>query len=218
MVKTAGTHSEIALLRERAADLIQRHRRTAGAGLAALAMVLGVTAMRPQPPPSTQVWVAAHDLSGGAPLTADDLRAEQLPTADVPANALPGDHEPVGLVLGAPVRRGEPLTDLRILTINLVEASGAPDDLAVSVRISDGPATLALVKPGERISVIAAGDPTTGVGGRAHIVVQDVRVLAVPDHLSDSESGLIIVAATPHEAKAIAGIDPSERVSVAVRH
>jgi Flp pilus assembly protein CpaB len=197
---------------------VQRHRRTAGAGLAAVAVILGATAMRPHPAATTQVWVAAHDLGGGEPLTAADVRAEQLPRADVPEDALPGDREPIGLVLGAPIRRGEPLTDLRILTINLVAATGATDDLAVSVRVTDGPAAMALVKPGERIAVIASADPTVGIAGKARTVVQDVRVLAVPSQLADEDTGLIIVAATPKEAKALAEISSADRVSVAVRH
>lgn len=217
MMREPRSAGDLYALRSRAADLVQRHRRSAGALLAALAVVLGVSAARPHPPASTRVWVAAHDLPGGSPLKAEDVRAELLPDVDVPDDALPGDHPPVGLLLGAPVRRGEPLTDLRILTINLVSASGAPDDLAVPVRVTDGPAALALVKPGERISVIATGDPEAGTRGRARIVVEDVRVLAVPDHTDDS-GGLIIVAATAKEAKALANISAGDRVSVAVQH
>jgi Flp pilus assembly protein CpaB len=197
---------------------VRRHRRSAAAALAAIAVILGVTAMRPEPVTTTRVWVAAQDLSGGAALTAADVRAEQLPRADVPDDALPGDRSPVGLVLGAPVRRGEPLTDLRILTINLVAATGEADDLAVSVRVTDGPAALALVKPGERISVIAAIDSDLGIAGKARTVVQDVRVLAVPTQLTDEDGGLIIVAATSKEARSLAEIASGDRVSVAVRH
>ncbi|HVW80811.1 MAG TPA: SAF domain-containing protein [Mycobacteriales bacterium] len=218
MIREATPGTDLTLLRTGASDLLQRHRRTAGAALAAIALVLGVTAMRPQPVPTTRVWVAARDLGGGAPLTAADVRAEDLPRADVPDDSLPGDRSPVGLVLGAPVRRGEPLTDLRILTINLVSATGAADDLAVPVRVTDGPAAMALVKPGERISVIAALDSGLGVAGKAHTVVQDVRVLAVPAQLTDEDSGLIIVAADAAEARAIAAISSGARVSVAVRH
>lgn len=218
MIRAADPRAELTLLRSRATDLVQRHRRTAAAAFAAVAVILGATAMRPHPPITVRVWVAAHDLSGGAPLTAADVRAEQLPRPDVPDDALPGDREPIGLVLGAPVRRGEPLTDVRILTINLVAATGAADDLAVSVRVTDGPAAIALVKPGERISVIAAIDPGLGIAGKARTVVQDVRVLAVPTQLTDEDGGLIIVAATPKQAKALAGISSGDRVSVAVRH
>lgn len=218
MTGDAGPGAQLRLLSSKASDVLQRHRRTAGAALAAAAVVVGANAARPHPAATTRVWVAARDLSGGAPLSASDVRAEQLPEADVPDDALPADHSPVGLVLGAPVRRGEPLTDLRILTINLVAASGAADDLAVSVRVSDGPAAMALVKPGERIAVIAAPDSGLATTGTARTVVQDVRVLAVPTHLTDEDSGLVIVAATPAEARALAGISSSDRVSVAVRH
>jgi Flp pilus assembly protein CpaB len=218
MVREPSGRSEIALLRARSTELFHTHRRHAAAVLTGVAVILGGSALRPHPPASTRVWVAARDLSGGEPLGADDLRSELLPRADVPDNALPGDREPIGMVLGAPVRRGEPLTDVRVLTINLLTASGAADDLAVPVRVTDGPAALALVKAGEHISVIASGDPGTGVAGPARTVVEDVRVLAVPAHLTDDDTGLIVVAATPREAVALARIGDGDRISVAVRH
>jgi Flp pilus assembly protein CpaB len=201
----------------KAADVLHAHRRHIAAALAAVAMILGVSALRPHPPASTRVWVAARDLSGGAALGPGDLRSELLPRADVPNDALPAAREPIGVVLGAPVRRGEPLTDVRMLSVNLLAASGAPDDLAVPVRVTDGPSAVVLVKAGELITVIASGDQGTGVAGPARTVVEDVRVLAVPGHLTDDDSGLIIVAATPRQAAALARISVADRISVAVR-
>jgi pilus assembly protein CpaB len=193
------------------------HRRAASAVLAALGLVFAVSAARPHPPASTGVWVAAHDLSGGAPLKATDVRLEQLPRAAVPEGALTESHSPIGMALGAPMRRGEPLTDVRVLSTALVTASGTPDDVAVSIRVTDGPAALALVKAGERIAVISAGDGDSGVATHARTVVEDVRVLAVPTLLTDDDAGLLIVAATRHEAAALADLDAGDRVSVAVQ-
>jgi hypothetical protein len=60
----------------------------------------------------------------------------------------------------------------------------------------------------------------TGSGTAAAIaapVVQDVRVLAVPHRLGTDDAGLIIVAATPSQAIALAEIPLGDRVSVALR-
>ena len=98
------------------------------------------------------------------------------------------------------------------LAIFLLAAAASPRDLAVPVRLTDGPAALALVSAGERVAIIAAGD--NGVGGRGHVrtVVAAVRVLAVPEASGDSGGGLIIVAATARQAVELARIPAGDRV------
>jgi Flp pilus assembly protein CpaB len=150
-------------------------------------------------------------------LHTSDVRLERLPRADVPQHALSSSSSPAGQVLAAPVRRGEPLTDVRLLSAALI-ADGGPHEVAVPVRVTDGPAALALVKAGEHIAVIAAGDPGTGVAAKTHTVVEDVRVLALPAQLTEDDAGLVIVAATRREAAALAALPPGDRVSVAVQH
>jgi hypothetical protein len=48
-------------------------------------------------------------------------------------------------------------------------------------------------------------------------VVQDVRVLAVPARPADDGAVLVLVAATPQEASALAEVPPGDRVSIALR-
>lgn len=216
MPRPSASLTDFAALRLRATDLVHAHRRTASAALAAVGVILGISAARPQPPASTRVWVASRDLAGGAPLSARDIRLVAVPDGLVPAAALSAARSPVGQVLAAPVRRGEPLTDVRLLSRTLIEL-GSPDAVAVPVRVSDGPAALALVKAGERVSVIAAADLGTGAAGHAHAVVEDVRVLAVPRHLTNDDAGLLVVAATPRQAAALAALPAADRVSVAVQ-
>jgi Flp pilus assembly protein CpaB len=218
MPRPATTGIDLAELRLRAADLLHSHRRAVSATLAALGVVFAVSAMRPHPPATTAVWVAARDLGGGAPLRASDVRQEQLPSAAVPAGALPGGRAPVGQLLAAPVRRGEPLTDVRVLSPALLATGGTSRDVAVPVRVTDGPAALALVRAGQRVAVIASGDPGMGAAAPTRTVVEDVRVLAVPTRLTSDEAGLLIVAATPRQAARLAALPAGDRVSVAVRH
>lgn len=207
---------DVASLRADLADTFHRNRRLVAALLAAIAVVMCVTALRPGRPATVEVWVAAHDLGGGEPLHRADLALEALPRSAVPAGAIDAKTSPLGEMLGAPVRRGEPLTDVRLLSPLLLAAAASPRDVAVPVRVTDGPAALALVRPGERIAVIASGDSGIGAISPAHTVVASVLVLALPDHTTDDGLGLIIVAAMPAQAKRLAEIPSADRVSITV--
>ncbi|MGN6474031.1 MAG: SAF domain-containing protein [Mycobacteriales bacterium] len=217
MTTPPSSRPDFASLRTSLTDSFQRNRRLAAALLAAVALVMAVNALRPAGAPTTDVWVAAHDLSGGEPLHRGDLAQERLPRVDLPAGAMVGPTAPVGVMLAAPVRRGEPLTDVRVLSPYLLAAAASPRDLAVPVRVTDGPAALALVRPGEVVSVMAAGDPGVGSVAPAHTVVAALRVLAVPGHTTDEGLAIVVVAATPRQATKLASIPAADRISVAVR-
>lgn len=117
-----------------------------------------------------EVLAAAHDLPAGTVLAADDLRALPLPPDAVPAGR---SADPVGEVLAAPVRAGEPITDVRLVGEGL--ASAHPDLTTVPVRLPDAD-QVALLEPGDRIDLLAT-DPQAG-GSR--VVALDALVLATP--------------------------------------
>jgi Flp pilus assembly protein CpaB len=200
-------------------------RRLAVAALTGVAVVCGLSAVRPTPAPTQQVLVAARDLTGGQPLAAGDLTVEPLPTHDVPAGAMSAEAAAVGRLLAAPMRRGEPITDVRLLSPSLLSATDQPDAVAVPVRVADGPAALALVHAGDIVDVIAAADPGNGVPLAGSAVVHDVRVLATPANSDAADggsgsaeaAGLLIVEATNRQAAALAQAAASARLSVAVR-
>lgn len=198
-------------------------RRLVVAALTGIAVISGLSALRSGPVATTAVWVASHDLPGGKPLTAADVRIERLPRADVPTDALGGSASVVGNLLAAPMRTGEPLTDVRLLSTALLSATGPPGDVAVPVRVADGPAALALVRAGDLIDILAAADPEDGGPATTTTVARGVRVLASPARLddasgdSDATAGLIVVAATSQEAAALAQASTGARLSVAVR-
>lgn len=205
-------------LRSRAGDLLRSYRRWIAAALSGIAVIAGVSAARPSPQPTVAIWVAAHDLAGGNALSRSDVALRRVPPGDVPAGILPASHSPVGRLLAAPVRRGEPLTDVRLLSPALLARTGSGTDLAVPVRVSDGAAALALVQAGNTVDVIATNDTAAaGAPVTAMPVVEDVRVLAVPDHTNADGGGLIIVAANSADAAALARIPVGDRVSVALR-
>lgn len=198
-------------------------RRLVVAALTGIAVVSGLSAVRPSPPATRRLWVVSRDLPGGKPLAAGDVRVERLPASDVPAGALPPTAAVVGRLLAAPMRQGEPLTDVRLLSPALLSATDQPGDVAVPVRVADGPAALALVRAGDLVDVIAAADPGDGGPARSSTVVHDVRVLATPAHDdgsdggADSTAGLLIVEASDHQAAALAEAASGARLSIAVR-
>ncbi len=192
--------------------------------LAGIAVVSGLSAARPAPPPTRSVWVAARNLPGGEPLAGGDVRLESMPAADVPSDAWPATTSLTGRLLAAPVRAGEPLTDVRILSPALLAATDQADAVAVPVRVADGAAALALVHAGDLVDVIAAPEPGSGEAPQSFVVVHDVRVLAVPPHddgAGDAGSGggggLLIVAATERQAAALAHAATGDALSIAVR-
>jgi Flp pilus assembly protein CpaB len=186
--------------------------------LAALLLALaGLTAVSSPPVPAqagtVEVLAAARDLPGGAMLAAGDVRRLALPAAAVPAGALPVGGSVVGRVLAGAIRRGEPLTDARVVSAGLARLAGGPGSVAVPVRLAD-PDVAALLRPGDRVDVVAVTE-----GGQASVVVAGVPVLAVPRPPQASPAeGALIVLATPEYLAArliVAALDA--RLAVTLR-
>lgn len=198
---------------------LRRHRRAVTAALAGLCLVCSLEAAAPSRPVTVGVLVAVRDLSGGSPLSAGDVALAQLPPSVVPAGALRLTADAVGRTLAAPVRRGEPLTDVRLVGARLVDA--LPSGLVASpVRLAD-PAVAVLLQAGDRVDVLAA-PVDAALGARTTVVAAGVPVLAVPaiDPTSDPTSGqgaLVVLATTPRVALALAAAATGQRLSVTLR-
>ncbi|MFI0373436.1 Flp pilus assembly protein CpaB [Actinomadura sp. 1N219] len=188
---------------------LSRLRRPLAALLAAAAAGLALLALRPAPPPSVRVLAAARDLPAGRTLTPSDLRPVNLPPGSVPSGAL--RSRAAGRTLAGPMRRGEPLTDARVVGAALLRGYG-PGTVATPVRMADADAAR-LLHPGDHIDVLttrSASDPleATQHQGPARIVVSSVPVVAVPPPAEDGtqDSGALIVLATDRaQAAALAG-------------
>ncbi|GAB3908715.1 SAF domain-containing protein [Microbispora bryophytorum] len=92
--------------------LAARRRRPIAAVLAGLAVACVLLAVRT--PDGVEVLAAARDLAGGR-LTASDVVVVRLPPDTVPAGAYVPGVPVSGRLLAGPLRRGEPLTDARLL-------------------------------------------------------------------------------------------------------
>ena len=198
---------------------IDWHRRPITAALAGLAVLAGLSAVSPTPVRTRTVWTAARDLRGGAPLRAGDVVLRHVPLALVPAGALAAGSTVVGRLLAAPVRRGEPLTDVRLLEPSLLAALGRADDVAVPVRVADGAAAAALAHPGDVVDVLATGALDDSTTGTPVVVASGVTVLSVPgrDAATGSDAGLVVVAVSPDQAAALAAAAARSRLSLVLR-
>ncbi|MEW9533120.1 flagellar biosynthesis protein FlgA [Microbispora sp. NPDC049125] len=198
--------------------LLARRRRPIAAVLAGLAVVCVLQSIRP--PRGVEVFAAARDLAGGR-LSASDLMVVRLPPDAVPDGALrpgssgvdrvsaqvPSGQMPAGRVLVGPVRRGEPLTDARLLTQGALAAQG-PGMVATPVRIAD-PGAATLLSAGDVVDVLAAFED------RAFTVAQQVRVMTRLPGEAD-EGALLVLATTSSQAAQLAQAQAQGRLSVAI--
>jgi Flp pilus assembly protein CpaB len=202
---------------QRAIDVLGGRRRVVAAGFLAVAVLAGLRVLSPAPPPTVTVWAAAHDLTGGRPLGAADLTRMALPVAAVPAGALRAGTRVLGRLLAAPVRRGEPLTDVRLLGPSLLAALPDAGLVAIPVRIADGTAAAAVVKPGDVVDVLETADPQLSGSRRSTTVATRLRVLTVPGPAAGSDgSGLVVLAATAAQAAALAQASAAASLTVTI--
>jgi Flp pilus assembly protein CpaB len=186
-----------------------RHRRLLAAIFAAAAAAFGLAAARPHPD-GVQVLVAGRDLAGGAVLGPRDVATRVLPARAVPAGAV---RAAVGRVLSGPVRRGEPLTDMRLSRSGGPLRTRDPASVAVPIRLADA-GVARLVHPGDRVDVLAsrADGPLP-----ARTVASGVPVLAVPKPGPDTDEGALVVVETGREqAAALARASVDSRLSITI--
>jgi len=182
---------------------VRLRRRLLAAGLAAGAVALGLGVVAPHPPPTTPVVVAAADLRGGSALGPADLAVRRFPPSAVPTGTAGSPARWVGRTLAAPMRAGEPITDVRVVGPGLVAGYG-PGIVAAPVRIADAD-SVALARVGDQVDVIAPDPrgqlpPTLAVGDAAVVAIP-----AVDDELGSSTAGaLVVLAVTSLEAQRLA--------------
>lgn len=165
------------------------------------------------PTETTTVVVAAADLPGGRRIDVGDLTTTQLPVDAVPAGTVVSPDALAGRTLAAPLRQGEPVTDLRLVAPGLLE--GYAGSVAAPVRIAD-PAAVRLLAVGDQVDLVSVSPD----GGEASVVAEGAAVVAVPSPGSDDGlvGGALVVVAVPEaEAMALAAASVRSVVSVVLR-
>lgn len=213
------------------ARMVARRRRPLAALLAGLSVLLALTALRPAPPGrmtsgrTVSVLVAAHDLAAGAVLRDGDVRSAAYPAGLVPGGAVRAGETMTGRRLVLPVRAGEPLTDVRFLADGLLERLSGPGSVAAPVRIADA-GEVALLRPGNRVDVLAAPTSDTTVRGSttggtadAATIASGAVVLSVPttSAAAVTDGGLVVLAVPADTARALAGAAATDRLSLVLR-
>lgn len=188
-------------------------RRATAALLVGLAVVLALS-------PGTRsaagvpVVVAARDLAPGTVLGTGEVVLRGLPEQVVPDGAVRTTPDVLGRTLAAPVRRGEPLTDLRLAGPALARAVSAdPAAVSVALRLPDSDIA-ALLYPGAVVDVLTLGERQD----EPVVLASGARVLAVLEPGAGATEGrLVLVALDATVATRVAAASLSQAVTVTLR-
>lgn len=179
--------------------VVLRRRRPLAALLTGVAVLTGLSAVTGDRPATVAVVVAARDLPAGTVLADDDVVTTRFAPSSVPDGVV---AELGGRVLAAPVNRGEPVTEVRL--VGDAMTAGRPDLQALPVRLPDAGA-VALLRVGDLVDLVAA-DPQSG---EADVVAAGTTVLALP--AADDATGptglpgrLVVLGVAPGDVPDIA--------------
>jgi len=181
--------------------------RRAAAG--ALVILAAVAALRPDPDDArTDIVVAARDLAPGIELSEGDVRLETHTATTIPDGSQSDLGAVVGATLAGPARRGEPLTDVRLLGPRLAKSSAGPNARIVPLHLQDT-ALLDLIRPGDVVDVLAAGADTAAGGNAAPQVVATGAIVVLasqkPTGTGNGGDRVVLVALPAHDANEVAG-------------
>ena len=171
----------------------------------------GLRATAPPPEPTVLVVVAAHDLPAGARVTGADLESVEFRPGTEPDGLV---EDPAGRVLASPLRRGEAVTDARLVGPAL--ADGQPGD---GRHAGADPGR----RDGRRCCTSATGStcwPRTRRAGPPGRSRTSALVLAVPapaaDAAADALPGrLVVLGLDTDEVPAVAGASVTHFLTVA---
>jgi len=115
-----------------------------------------------------------------------------------------------GRLLAGAVRAGEPLTDVRLAT---VPAPGVPGTATVPVRLADV-AVAGLLRPGQRVDVVAAPDPAAP----ASVLAGGATVVTIEHQEPSTLKGPLVLLRLPEAAATkVAAISLERPVTVTLR-
>jgi Flp pilus assembly protein CpaB len=189
-------------------------RRAAAAALVGLAVVLALVPARGTAT-TDLVVVAARDLTPGTVLAAGDLTLHELPEQGVPDGASRDPVTVLNRTVAAPVRRGEPLTDVRLAGPELARAIAMdPGTVSVPLRLADS-GVAALLHPGATVDVVTTGERQD----ETVVLARGARILAVLDagaRATERDGSLVLAALDPVAATRVAAASISQTLAVTV--
>lgn len=189
-------------------------RRIAAGSLVVLA---GVAAFRPDPADAdADVVIATRDLSPGVSLTAEDVGVQRRSATTVPDGALGAVDLVVGATLAGPARRGEIITDARVLGSRLTGLAAGPDARVVPLHLADA-AVLDLIRPGDVVDVLGAMSAEPEAEPRV-VAANAIVVLVSARHKSAGagDDRVVLVALPAAAANALAGATLVQTVTLTI--
>jgi pilus assembly protein CpaB len=193
------------------AGWLNRNRRLAVALLLCAAAGIAVHQLTPAPARTVSIMAAARDLPAGANLSGSDVRTVSVPPAVVPDGTFSDSAGINGKQLAAPLRKGQLVTDTQLVGPGLLTGA-PPGSAAVPLRMAD-PSSIQLVSPGQLVNVVLTSGNGYEQASASKVLARSVPVLWTSGQenqngqwlaAGDSE-GLLVVAATPDQAGALAG-------------
>lgn len=185
---------------------------------AALVVLAAVAAIRSDPHGDTvDVVVALRDLRPGAALTAQDVGLERRPVTTVPDGAQVDAAPVLGATLTGPARRGEIVTDVRLLGSRAAEAAAGPDARIVPLDLPDT-ALLDLLRAGDVVDVLTAD--TTGAAAadaRPRVVASGAVVVLVSEKATGPGAAaerVVLLAVPARTANDVAGAGLTQAVTL----
>lgn len=189
-----------------------RARRVAAGALVVLACV---AAVRSNPDGDrVDVLVAARDLKSGTALSANDVRLEKRSAATVPDGSQGKLEVVLGSTLASPTRRGEVLTDLRLLGSRLADSAAGPNARIVPLHLADA-ALIDLVRVGDVVDVLAA--PASDAAAPSRLLATDAIVVLISAQqkaLGPGNDRVVLVALPARLAAAVAGAALGQTVTL----
>lgn len=182
-----------------------------------LVLLSAVIALRPDPDREQRdVVVTVRDLSPGVTLSADDVALRSRPAPTVPDGAATALDAVVGATLAGPSRRGEVLTDARVLGSRLAGLSAGPDARVVPLHLADA-AVLDLIRPGDVVDVLGA--PSADADAHPRVVASNAVVVLVSAPSTAPGAGnerVVLVALSAPAANTLAGATLVQTVTLTI--
>lgn len=193
--------------------------RRLAAGL--LVVLAGAAALRADPAATlSDVVVAAQDLRPGVHLGAEHLRLQKLSAATLPDGALLDIAPVLGATLAGPARRGEVLTDARVLGSRLAGLAAGPDARVVPLQLAD-PALTDVIRAGDVVDVLGSGAAAGLAEGaaRPRVIAANAVVVSVTARSAPSgaDDRILLVALPAAAATALAAASLVQDVTVTIR-
>lgn len=201
---------------------VNRRHRLVAAALCAVAVTLLILRFAPPEGRSSPVVTVVNPVPAGQTVTGEDVTVRDVPVDWAPQNALTEVTGVTGRPATVALEPGQFLTEASVLGPGLLD--GQPEGTtAASIRVSD-PAVLRHIRPGDSVDVVhqpdGAGEDTRKTVAESVTVLwsapaasgEDTSLLSASG--TDSDLGLVVLAAPRDTASDLASLDGSGRVSL----